>query len=139
MALTANRINEYKSKADILSYGVDGAVLEIFRGALVCTDSTGYAVPGADTANYVFAGMAEDNVAQTAIVTDGTNDVRVIAKGSGYIVKLPIVTGVTVADLGKTVYVADDENVDLVAGVSNNVEVGVIQEVYGANSVGVRI
>ena len=54
-ALTSGRHFRHQLETDTLAIPLKGGV-RIFPGALVCTDFTGFGVPGADVAYYVFEG-----------------------------------------------------------------------------------
>jgi hypothetical protein len=142
MSLTDNRVIESIENQQIHKFGVDGAIQTIYNNALVAAEPTagsGYLLVAADTANYEFRGIARQFLDQTAVVTDATNEIEVWVPGSGNVFQLPIVSSVTIKNIGDSVYVSDDEKVDLVGGVSNNVLVGTIVYIIDANNVGVRI
>jgi hypothetical protein len=100
----------------------NGATLYI--GAMVCLDAQGFAHPAADTAGFIMAGT---NVGGTPVKTqvgDGATiycriDRKRIAKrinSSG--------DAVTVADIGKVIYVEDDCTVNHTGG-SNHIAAGI--------------
>lgn len=141
MALTDNRVLKSTQNLSLTDLGVDNDQT-IYKGALVAADPTtgsGYLLVGADTANFEFRGIAKEFLAADTSVADGTNLIEVEVVGSGNVFELPIVSSVDVKNIGDTVYVVDDEDVDLVGGVSNNVAVGTIVYIIDANNVGVRI
>lgn len=81
----------------------------IYKGALVCTDTDGYALAAADTANYKFIGIAYDKQDNTGTGhADGAKKVRVYRRG---IFKL-VCTGIMQSQVGQLMYVKDDQTVD---------------------------
>jgi hypothetical protein len=141
MALSDNRVLKSTQNLSLRDLGVDNDQT-FYKGALVAAEPTagsGYLLVGADTANFEFRGIAREALAADTSVADGTNSIEVDVKGSGNVFELPIVSSVTVKNIGDTVYIYDDEKVDLVGGVSNNVEVGTIAYFIDSNNVGVRI
>ncbi len=142
MALTSNRVSVFSENLQIEKIGADGDAQTFFEESLVAAEPTagsGYLLVGADTANFEFRGIAKQELIQAAAVTDNTNQIEVYVVGSGNVFQLPIVTGITIKNIGDSVYMADDESVDLIAGVVNNILVGTIATVIDANTVGVRI
>ncbi len=132
-ALTEDKALNYKDGEEI-PFEVAGSET-IYGGSLVAVASDGYANAGADTAGYTFAGVAADR-ADNSSGSDG--DVSVVCKRRGTYL-FDIATSVTVADIGKRVYISDDQTVDLASGVSNNVYCGVIAGVYSTSQVWVDI
>lgn len=122
-ALTSDRNTEY-SLGDLLAIPVAGST-RIFSGSLVCVNAGGYAVPAADTAGYVFAGVATSQVDNR----NGSNgDLSVIVRRRGrYLLDYQGI--LTQAGLAARVYVADDQTVDAANGVTNDVQVGVVARV----------
>jgi hypothetical protein len=104
------------------------ASTKIYAGSLVCSNATGYAVPGADTAGLLFRGIAQEFVDNSA-GADGEKKV---------LVEHPVIVsmstaGITQADIGKPVFIADDQTV--AKSTTNSVCCGVIREVISATSV----
>jgi hypothetical protein len=101
---------------------------KIFKGGLVILDG-GYAKAGAQLPGVIFVGVAYETVDNTGgaagavnvrIETDGTHEF----KGDG-----------VAADLGKVVYLSDDETVKKAAGAAigdDNIKVGIIVAVPAA-------
>lgn len=106
MALSANSQKIHKDP-NLISIPVEEAV-HIYAGALVCTNSAGYAVPANDTAGYVFQGFAVKEADNTS-GADGAINVLVQRVGI-----LPLaITGATQATVGKMVYLTDDATVSV--------------------------
>lgn len=81
----------------------------IYKGALVCVDTDGYALAAADTADYKFLGVAYDQQDNTGTGhADGAKKVRVYRRG---IFKL-VCTGITQNMVGQLMYITDDQTID---------------------------
>ena len=126
-ALTDNRQTERKDGA-IIDYGAGVDIL--YRGGLA-VDSSGYAVAAADTASAKFLGVIYEKVDNSA-GSAGDKNVRIWRKG---IFKFAA-TGMAITDIGKRVYVSDDQTVTLVPG---NVWCGTIVEFESSTAVFVQI
>ncbi len=125
-ALTSDRNTEY-SLGDLLSMPVAGST-RIFAGSLVCIGEDGYAVPAADTAGLLFAGVA---TAQADNRNGEDGDVRVVVRRRGRY-RFNYQGSLTQAGLGARVYAVDDQTVDAANGVSNDLRVGVIDRIEGS-------
>lgn len=126
-ALTKSVAREGKeSKLIMLPVKAD---VEIFRGALVKIGADGYAAPCASEAGAVFAGESRTHVDSTGLA-DGECKIQVEIRNSFYV----DAAGIVAADLGKKVYAADDNTVQLAAGVDLQ-EVGKIIEIVSATKV----
>jgi hypothetical protein len=139
MALAANRVIRDKHSPEVERYGVAAGAIRIYQGALVNLNTSGYAKLGADAANEKFLGIAVDELNQAAGGSNGDNNVEVITAKSGKIVELPTASAITVANIGDEVCVDGDDNVDLTANVTNNVRVGTIKSIAGANLAWVQL
>ena len=98
------------------------ATKKIYGGTLVATDATGYALPGADTSGLLFAGIADEQVDNTSGAS-GALECRVWRSG---VFKMAFATPISIADIGANVFIADDNNVDVTANVTNHIFCGVI-------------
>ena len=110
----------------------------IWQGAYVCLDqSTGYAVLAADTANYLWAGIAQNTVTGD---TSATEPPEVIVTGGPLVLKNVAVTGLdNVNDRGDLVYATADDTLTLSSG-SNLKAVGEVYAYHGVSGYGdVRI
>lgn len=126
MALAADRETQYKEAPGIKRYLVKTGVT-IYKGGLVCIESSGgYAVPGADTANYRCVGVAEETVAAGSAAS-GTYGIRV---RSGLF--LLAATSITQAMVGSAMYVKDDQTFDDTS--SNGVFAGILVEYVSTTS-----
>ena len=127
MAALTNDTNRKLRDGDLQALPVKGST-RIYKGGLSCTDTNGLLVPGADAAGYKYQGPAiepGDN-------TDGSDgdltvvvDIESLVQAHG--------TGFTQADIGKEVFIVDDDTVALVT--THSVYAGRIAEVYDATTV----
>ena len=120
-----------KIRPDLLSYKVADNV-RIFKGSLVTINAAGYAIPAADTASTIFAGIADSDVDNTTVGhTAGGKEVLVqrdriaLLTGSGF----------TQATVGQLVYVLDSGTVAVTGGVTNHVIVGSVYRLESATQV----
>lgn len=129
-ALTADRKTSFREGIEI-EYKV-AASTKIYAGSLVCINTSGYAVPGADTANFKFVGIAQEQVDNSS-GANGDKTVRVKRKG---IFRLSA-SGMAVTDIGAAVNVSDDQTVAKTT--TNSVACGKIAEFVSATEIGVDI
>lgn len=127
MALTANRDVDHFVDQELRSALVKGGV-KVFKGAFVVVEeSSGYAQPftagaGAGTAN-LFIGIAYEE-GDNSGGADGDVSVRVFTQGDfGH-----VISGGTIADIGKKVYASADDTLSLSAAAGANVLVGRVQD-----------
>ena len=132
-ALTENRYTRHRD--GIVTAHPVKAGAHIYKGSLVCADSTGYAVPGADTADYVFLGVALEE-ADNSAGQDGSVLVRVQTAGVCSFAKSGAITQ---ADVGAALCVADDQTVGLTATTTNDIPCGRLEAVDGSGGVWVRL
>jgi len=117
-ALAADR-KTIREDGDFVEYPV-AASTQIYLGSLVCMNASGYLVPAADTAGLLFAGVAEQNVDNSA-GANGAENCKVNQRG-----KFQFATGSTllITGMGTSLYIEDDQTVSLAADVTNNVFCG---------------
>lgn len=122
-------------RGDVGSCGIAAAAV-IFAGTLLCYNTSGYLVPGADTAKYRFAGVSRNDYDNTS-GSNGTLTGEFYRDG---VYKFAS-SGLARTDVGKPVYLVDDSTVGLLddSSVDNDVLVGVIEEYVSATQVWVRI
>lgn len=130
-ALTKD-IQRVEKEGKLLAMPVKGGVV-CFKNALLMIGADGYVKPCISEAGASFAGMAYEKVTATN-AADGDLLIRVERENAIYVDG----AGFVQADLGKKVYAADDNTVQLAAGV-NLVEVGIIVEVVSATNVLVKM
>lgn len=145
-----------RKDSDVTSYPV-AATTECFKGGLAVL-SAGYAQPGADAAGVLFAGVfaeSADNLSGAvppgqvqpsigsplpnlpsglAAGVAGAINVRVVKEGAFVFSKAAAVQG----DVGKEVFVVDDNTVS-VAATTNNIFCGYVTELIDSSHVRVRI
>jgi hypothetical protein len=111
----------------------DGDV--IYGGAFVCVNAAGYAVPGSDTAGLIFQGVSIHHV-DNSLGQDG--DKQVVLRRRG-LIKATLGHIISQANVGDSVFLVDDQTVDLVANVTNAIFCGVIAGFIGANQAWIDI
>ncbi|MFN3652220.1 MAG: hypothetical protein ACK47B_21795 [Armatimonadota bacterium] len=109
------------------------AVAKVFKGTLVNHNAAGYAAPAGANANETFAGVAYEAADNTGGAV-GDKKVRVEKVGEYEFVA----AGIVQADVGKEVYVTDDQTVQIAAP-ANAIKCGVISEYVSATRVRIRI
>ncbi len=133
-AATSDRATRQKP-GEIRALGIAAAAI-LFAGCLACIDADGYAVDGADTSGYRFLGVVrkgEDNTDGS----DGTLNTEVYAKGDFLLAS----SGLAAEDVGKAVYLIDNQTVGLSANASvdQHIFVGRITKVESATACWVAI
>ncbi|MCS6918818.1 MAG: DUF2190 family protein [Fimbriimonadales bacterium] len=116
----------------IIAYPVK-ANAKIWKGALVCVDSTGYLVPASDSAGLRFVGVAFESVDNTG-GGNGEKRCRVVKRGTFIYNR---VGSYTQADVGATVRATTDNEVAKTS--ANNILVGTVVELLDGNRVRIRI
>jgi hypothetical protein len=131
-ALAANRYTSHRD--GLCTAHPVGAAKHIYKGSLVCAAS-GYAGPGADISGLIFLGVALEE-ADNSGGSAGDIKVKVLTHGVFSFAKSgTIVQG----DVGKPVYIVDDQTVALAATTTNDVPCGRIEGLDGASSLWVRL
>ena len=123
-ALAAATERKHKHAQNIVSYKVAASTV-IHKGALVCINASGYAIPGADTAGIKFVGVATETVDNSS-GSNGTLSVRVAKE---YLGKFAKSGSITIANLGTEVTIVDDNTVALAATTTNDIPAGLISAV----------
>jgi len=116
--------NTPRRDGNIFSLPVKGAK-KIYGGTLVAIDANGYAHPASDTAGLVIQGVSEEMVDNSA-GADGGKTIQVRRSVFQF-----TSSGLTDADVGKPVYVADDQTVQTTV-TTNKVMAGVLVDVESA-------
>jgi hypothetical protein len=118
-ALTKDRATPYRDGIEI---DVPlAANSKIYAGSLVCANTSGYAVPAADTAGMKFVGVALEQVDNTG-GANGAKKVRVRRQGTFEFDALSI----TQAMVGSSMYVMDDHTFDDATGPTNDIRLGIL-------------
>ncbi|MBI4643999.1 MAG: hypothetical protein HY743_09845 [Deltaproteobacteria bacterium] len=83
------------------------ANVKIYAGTMICWNASGYVAPGADTANFKFAGVALEQVDNTG-GANGAKRIRVRRSGAFEFAA----SSISQADEGKMMYLVDDQTFD---------------------------
>lgn len=118
-ALTKDRATPYRDGIE-LDFPV-AANTKIYAGSLVCANSTGYAVPAADTAGLKFAGVALEQ-ADNIGAANGALTVRLRRSGAFQF----DAASITQAMVGTAMYIVDDHTMDDASGPTNDIRIGVL-------------
>ena len=132
-ALSADRETKRKD-GEILELPVAGST-KIYKGSLVALNTSGYAVPGADTASFIFAGVAMEQADNSGSATNGAETVRVYRKG----IFSFAASGMAITNVGTAVFIVDDQTVGLAATTTNDIACGKIADFESATEVWVDI
>jgi predicted RecA/RadA family phage recombinase len=118
-ALTKDRATPYREGVE-LDFPV-AANTKIYSGSLVCGNSGGYAVPGADSPGFKFLGVAMEQ-ADNSGGADGAKAIRLRRSG---VFEFDAST-INQAMLGSSMYVKDDHTIDDAAGCTYDIRVGIL-------------
>jgi len=113
------------------------AAVKVPKGVLVCINTSGYATNGADTANFLFAGVSYEQVDNSA---GQVGDKEVRGEKTGEHTFVYNGGDASQAIVGQEVYIVDNQTVDedpLVT--TNDIKCGTIAEVISTTQVRVRI
>jgi hypothetical protein len=124
-ALTRDRATPYREGIEV-EYPV-ATNTKIYAGSLVCVNAGGYAVPAADTTSYRFAGVAMEQVDNSA-GADGGQLVRLRRTG---VFEFDAVS-ITQAMVGADMFAVDDHSFDDTAGATNHIKVGSLAKYVSA-------
>lgn len=133
-ALTAGRQTERRD--GILTPVPVLASTKLFAGGLVVRDTTGYGISAVDTASHVFEGVADNVYDNTA---SGASNGDVIAQVWRKGVFKFACTGMAITDVGKKVYILDDQTVGLAADSTNLILCGKIVSYVSATVVWIDV
>ena len=137
MTALAADVNRQARSGDIVARPMDGAAQTIYKGSLTCNDTTGYAVPGADTASFIFLGVAREKKTIATTETDGTTNIRTERRG---LHRFAFGAGnAAVTDVGTEVCITDDNTVDKAGTTTNDIKCGKIAIVESATVVWIDI
>jgi hypothetical protein len=114
---TYQRLNQYTSLT-MASNSI------IYAGALVCVNSSGLAVPAADSSGFAVVGRAEATADNRGVLYSATKTIKV-ARGT---FRWANADAIAVADIGKIVYVTDDQTVNKTGG-GQNIIAGTVVDV----------
>ncbi len=130
--LTADR-NTPTREGQLLSVGV-AAAIKIYGGAIVMKNATGYATKGATATGQICLGRAED----LADNTGGANGAINVSVRAGVFKWANSSAGdlITIADVGNTCYIVDDQTVAKTDGTATRSAAG---KIVGVDSDGVWV
>tara|TARA_R100000808_G_scaffold9782_1_gene26541 strand:- start:3383 stop:3820 length:438 start_codon:yes stop_codon:yes gene_type:complete len=135
MALSADVIYETASPIVQAVPALNGDIC--YAGALIAIDGDGYAAPWADTAGYVFAGLA---MRQVTGDTSASPVPECEINTSGPILKKVAVTGSTgQTDVGVLVFATDDNSLELGLTPTNVKAVGRVSRWYSGTTCDVQL
>lgn len=130
-ALAADRVTQDKGGTLRTQRYPVATSTTIYKGALVCINASGYAVPAADTSGLSqVVGVAKAKVANTG--ANGAKDV-IVEYGMAFLLDCNS-TDVDQTNVGRSAFVKDDQTVTDEAGSSNEILVGKILEFDGTTS-----
>ena len=132
MALSASANRQSKGLGRRRVFPVATGVT-IYKGALVSVTATGYATPAADTASTFVVGVAAETVVNAG--ADGAVNVSVEYDRE----YLFAATSITQAMMGDIMVVVDDDEVDDIAGATNDIEAGKMSEFVSTTSCWVHV
>lgn len=121
-ALTEDKKLEYREGVELSCPVDDGDT--IYGGSFVCVNADGYLVPGDDAAGLLFHGVALEQKDNSA-GADGDLECQIRRRG---VVKAILDTAITQANVGDSVYLVDDQTVDLVGNTTHDIFCGIIAE-----------
>ena len=127
-ALTKDRATPYRDGIEI-DFPV-AANIKIYAGSLVCANTTGYAVPAADTAGLKFAGVALEQADNTG----GANGAKTVRLRRSGVFEFDAAS-ITQAMVGTAVYIVDDHTMDDATGPTNDIRIGILVK-YVADTIG---
>jgi hypothetical protein len=127
-ALTKDRATPYRDGIEI-DFPV-AADIKIYAGSLVCANTTGYAVPAADTAGLKFAGVALEQADNTG----GANGAKTVRLRRSGVFEFDAAS-ITQAMVGTAMYIVDDHTMDDATGPTNDIRIGILVK-YVADTIG---
>lgn len=130
--LTADR-DALRQDGHIISMPL--AAVKVFKGSLLANNTSGYVTKAADTASFTLAGIAYEQVDNSAGAA-GDKNVRVERRG---VFELNFSGTATQATVGLPVYMVDDNTVALAATTTNDVMVGRVVSFVSATKVRVEL
>ena len=127
-ALTKDRATPYRDGIEI-DFPV-AANIKIYAGSLVCANTTGYAVPAADTAGLKFGGVALEQADNTG----GANGAKTVRLRRSGVFEFDAAS-ITQAMVGTAMYIVDDHTMDDATGPTNDIRIGILVK-YVADTIG---
>ncbi len=123
--LTRDRATSYREGIEV-EFPVAAATM-IYAGSMVCVNAGGYARPAADASGCRFAGMAMEQVDNTA----GADGVLMIRLRRAGVFEFDA-AALTQAKVGDAMYAVDDQTFADTTGVTNHIKVGTLVKYVSA-------
>lgn len=133
-ALTQDRQTPHRAARDF-SFPV-AATTKIYGGAIVCITSTGYATKGSTSTTLKAVGIA-DSAADNSAGANGDARVKV-KRGTFKFGNSASTDQITLADVGASAYIVDDQTVAKTNGSNTRSVAGIIRDVEADGSVWVE-
>ncbi len=108
------------------------AATKVFGGGLVAIDANGWARPAADVAGLIVRGVAQEQVDNLA----GANGAKTVPLENG--VYQFESTALTIADIGKPMFVSDDQTV-VKTTTTNKIVAGILVGIEGATKAWIEV
>ena len=124
-ALTRDRATSYREGIEV-EFPV-AAATKIYAGSMVCVNAAGFAVPAADTSGYRFAGVALEQVDNTA----GADGVKMIRLRRTGVFEFDA-AALSQAKVGNAMYSVNDQTFGDTGSVTNHIAVGVLVKYVSA-------
>lgn len=125
--------DDKQSQGDVVSLKM--AAVKLYAGTLLCYNTSGYVTNAADTASFVFAGVAADTVDNSG---GSAGDKKIDAYTEGTF-EVAFSGTATQATVGQSVYAVDNQTVAVAATTTNDVLVGKVVEFISASVVRIKI
>ncbi len=124
MALSADKTTSVGRQEGRTAALLIANAVTVYRGGLICADSSGFANPAAQTAGFHFMGVCirhDGTVLGAGCTGDGATKYCVVERrGTNYVGKVSAAQ----SDIGKLAYVVDDATVTTTAPTANAFVVG---------------
>ena len=121
-ALTQDR--DPRRKEGLLGSGPAYQSVKLYGGALAMWNSSGYIIPGADTASCIFAGVVNKQVDNSS----GSSGDKTVEFWRNGLFLVTLGHTISQANVGDQVYLSDDQTVDVAAQTTNDIYCGIIAE-----------
>ena len=124
-ALTRDRATSYREGIEV-EFPV-AAATKIYAGSMACVNAGGFAVPAADTSGLRFAGVALEQVDNSA----GADGVKMIRLRRAGVFEFDA-ADLSQAKVGDAMYAADNQTFVDTAGATNHIKVGALVKYVSA-------
>jgi len=131
MTALSSNYEAQRKDGELISYPV-AASTHIYKGAMVCLNTSGYAVLAADTVSFIFIGIAYEEANNTT-ATNGDVKVRILKNGSYVVAK----ASAAQTDMGAKMCISDDNTV--AADTAQDIAAGYVVDVPDSSHVRILI